>query len=180
MKCEKVLNFWFEQNGPSDWYKKDPKFDEEIRQLFLDDYYELAKMRPPFDFKSAQQALAAIIILDQFSRNMFRDTPQMFETDPIARQIADMMVEKGWDHELPKQQRHFVYLPYMHSESLEVQEKSLKMYAAMADDGKPNTWAVEHHRLIEKYGRFPHRNTIVGRISSDAEKAYLKRPDAGF
>ncbi len=180
MNTDKIITFWFETHGPADWYKKDAVFDEKIRDQFLDTYGDLTKRDLPNDLQTADDALAAIIVLDQFSRNMFRDTPKAFAADETARAITDMMVDKGWDCELPDEQRHFVYMPYMHSEDIKDQEKMLEFSAALAEDGKPSSWAVEHHRLIEKYGRFPHRNDILGRQSTEAEKTYLKRPDAGF
>ena len=180
LNFKEILKFWFETHGPSDWYKKDSGFDEEIRQNFLDDYHELMNAELNSTLKTSEQALAAVIVLDQFSRNIFRDTPAAFEADERALRITEMMIEKGWDQDLADQKRHFVYMPYMHSEDLACQEKSLHYSALLAEDGRPSTWAVEHHRLIEKYGRFPHRNTILGRTSTEAEKEYLKRPDAGF
>lgn len=180
MNSAKIIKFWFEDHGPADWYKKDAAFDQLIRNQFSDTYEDLIERDLPAELDSEQEALAAIIVLDQFSRNMFRNTPKAFATDETARAIADMMVEKGWDQKLPPEKRHFVYLPYMHSENLQDQEKMMQFSKAMAEDGEPSSWAVEHHRLIEKYGRFPHRNDILGRPSTQAEKEYLKQPDAGF
>ena len=164
---EAILLFWFTEAGPDKWYIKDPEFDDLIRGRFEEIYDKAAAGEFDDWTNTAQGTLALVIVLDQFPRNMFRNTPKSFATDSKALAIAKEAVAKGFDKELPPEQRKFFYMPYMHSEALEDQEECVRLF-----DGT-NEWAEKHRDVIVKFGRFPHRNEILGRESTQEEKEYL-------
>ena len=175
-ETDDILKFWFDDNGFEQWFQKDDDFDAAITTRFLEvwAYYQPLNI---FDYiKTPRDGLAMIILFDQFPRNMFRGSAKSFSTDTLALKIADALRGHAWDQELTDQQRTFAYMPYMHSERMSDQILSVKLFKGTASD----EYAVEHHRLIEKYGRFPHRNDVLGRISTKAEQEYLSQPDAGF
>jgi uncharacterized protein (DUF924 family) len=176
-----ILSFWFEETKPAQWFQKNAEFDEMILTRFEGDY-DLA-VKGIFDhWKNDEEgALALCILLDQFPRNMFRDTPKAFATDARALDVAKFAVGKGFDAILPVMQRRFLYLPFEHSESLQDQKTSVALFHSMKnEDPLGHDYAVKHYELIEKFGRFPHRNAILGRASTQQELEYLAQPDAGF
>ena len=181
-----VLTFWFDELMPEDHWKKSAELDQTIRRRFAALHGDVvAEIRLALtgegpDIRSAAQGLAQIILLDQFSRNMYRDTPAAFGSDDLALVLAQAMIGRGHDMALPVQQRQFVYMPLEHSEDLDVQKQSVKMFAERCDTGNAVEYAWAHYRVIEQFGRFPHRNAILGRKNTPAEQEYLAQPGAGF
>lgn len=176
-----VLKFWFEDIERSHWFKKDPDFDRELERRF-GNLLELAK-HDQLDYwcDTARGHLALIIILDQFSRNLFRESPRAFDADPKALQLTVEGIEKGLDEELTLEQRSFFYMPLRHSEDLAMQQlglaKTRELNAAGYGDDK---YALNHIELIERFGRFPHRNRVLGRKNTAAEDTFLQSGHAGF
>jgi uncharacterized protein (DUF924 family) len=167
--AEEIVRFW-RAAGPQRWYKKDAAFDAEIRQRFFASYEAAAAGKLKNWEETAQGALALLILLDQFSRNMFRGDARAFATDPLARAVAAGALIKGFDG-VDKEMRDFFYLPFVHSEDLADQERVLTLYqAARSDDFK---WAQIHADIIRRFGRFPHRNAVLGRTTTPEEQAFL-------
>jgi uncharacterized protein (DUF924 family) len=176
-----VLRFWFGEGAERGkahkrWFEKNSTFDAEIRARFLPLYESLAGND---DWLSRpDDCLARIVVLDQFPRNMFRGTPRAFAADPAALAAAKHAVAKGYDREFLTVEKQFVYLPFEHSESLADQERACELMRPLGDD--LYDWAVRHQRIIERFGRFPHRNEILGRKSTPEEIEFLKQPGSGF
>jgi uncharacterized protein (DUF924 family) len=174
-----VLKFWFEQTEPDQWFEKDPTFDASIRERFLG-LHEILVSRENNDFlANAHTALAAVIVLDQMSRNMFRGTPRAFATDPQALWLAETAIVRGFDAGLTKDQRMFLYLPFEHSEDRQSQARSVALMASLGDP-ELQKWAEAHRTIVNRFGRFPHRNGVLGRISTPEESKFLKQPDSYF
>ncbi len=176
-----ILSFWFEETQPQQWFQVSEAFDTDVKERFTDDY-EKARDEIYEDWKKdADGCLALILLLDQFPRNMFRGTGQAFETDGKALVIAKYAVSKGFDQLLPPIKRRFLYLPYEHSENLNDQRKCVELFEKMKkDDPLGHEYALKHLKVIEEFGRFPHRNEILGRMNTPEEEAYLAQPGAGF
>jgi len=174
-----VLKFWFEQTEPDQWFKKDPAFDASIRERFLGLHERLVRRGSTGLLPDAQTALAAVIVLDQMSRNMFRDTPRAFAADPQALGVAEAAIARGFDDGLTKDQRLFLYLPFQHSEDRQSQARSVALTASLGDR-ELQKWAEAHRAIVDRFGRFPHRNRILGRISTPDETEFLKQPDSFF
>lgn len=190
-----ILSFWYGEHEPlervtyanaSIWYKKDDALDAQIKALFEEDINRaLAGEYDSWADESPAYGVALIVLLDQFSRNMYRGTPQMFAYDSKGLDIAKKLVEKGWDRRLPGPMRSNVYLPYMHSEEIEDQRTLLQLAAALiaeregGDEAMLNKakglldFAKKHHDIIERFGRFPHRNAILGRETTPEEAEFL-------
>jgi uncharacterized protein (DUF924 family) len=166
---EEVHRFWFE--APEHWFSPDRSFDAKIREQFTDLYATLQQNRP--SVMSAGWSVAAVIVLDQFPRNMFRGTAQEFATDPEALSVARAAVSDGLDRQIPIDQRMFLYMPFMHSEDAANQQRSVALYTAL-DIPELTKAAREHKKVIDRFGRFPHRNQVLGRTSSADEIAFLK------
>ena len=174
-----VLSFWFEEIEPASWWKKDTAFDALIKSRFAAVHNRAAACEL-LDWRvEAQGRLAEIIVLDQFSRNIYRDTVRAFACDDVALVLAQEAVVLGMDQTLSAVQRSFMYMPYMHSESKMIHEMALKLYTANGIQSNLD-FEIRHKQVIEQYGRYPHRNRLLGRESSAAEIEYLKNPDAGF
>ena len=169
-----VVSFWREA-GPQRWFKKDAGFDDEIRQLFLGLHEDAAAGRLSRWEQTAEGALALLILLDQFPRNMFRGEARAFASDPLARAIAAGALVRGFDAQAPDSMHGFFYLPFEHSENLADQERAVAFFTAVGDaDGLK--WAQLHADIIRRFGRFPHRNVVLGRATTTDEQAFL---DAG-
>lgn len=183
---QEVMQFWFDELTPQDHWKKSDELDATIRRRFAGLHADtvsrirLALAGDGPDVTSAEDGLAEIIVLDQFSRNMFRDTPAAFGSDDVALALAKVMVARGMDMALPAQKRQFIYMPYEHSEDMEIQKLSVKLFAERCDTENAVEYAWAHYRVIEQFGRFPHRNAILGRKNTPAEEEYLAKPGAGF
>jgi len=173
------LTFWFEQTEPDQWFKKDPTFDASIRQRFLRLHEILASSESHGFLTDAQTALAAVIVLDQMSRNMFRDTLRAFAADAQALRVAEAAIVRGFDVGLSKDQRMFLYLPFQHAEDRQWQARSVALMASLGDP-QLQQWAEAHRVIIDRFGRFPHRNGVLGRASTPEEIEFLKRPDSSF
>ncbi|MEL7428983.1 MAG: DUF924 family protein [Pseudomonadota bacterium] len=172
MMHNEVLDFWAGV-GNDGWWKRDDALDREIRNRF-GDLLEAAIRGELDDWQDApDSALALIIILDQFSRNLFRDSAKAFEQDPKALTIAKVGLEKGFDRQSREDLRIFFYLPFEHSESILEQETSVKLQYSIDDNPLALKAALEHREIIQRFGRFPHRNRVLGRHTTPAEQAYL-------
>jgi uncharacterized protein (DUF924 family) len=174
-----VLKFWFEQTEPDQWFKKDPAFDESLRERFLGLHEVLVSCENHALLANAQTALAAVIVLDQMSRNMFRGTPRAFATDPLALCVAEAAIARGFDDGLTKDQRMFLYLPFQHSEDRQLQARGVALMASLGD-AEQSKWADAHRAIVDRFGRFPHRNGILGRASTPEETEFLKQPGSSF
>lgn len=168
-----VINFWFNEISPSDWWKKDEAFDEEIRRRFLS-LHEHAVLCELYAWRDhAEGALAEIIILDQFSRNMFRKTPRSFAHDGLALALAQTAIKAGYDQGLPPAYKMFMYMPFMHSESSRIHEHAVRLFSQ--PDLKENLgFELQHKEIIDRFGRYPHRNHVLGRESTTEELAFLR------
>jgi uncharacterized protein (DUF924 family) len=170
-----IIAFWREA-GPDRWFKKDSAFDDEIKRRFLTTHEAAAAGKLTGWENSAEGALALLILLDQFPRNMFRGETRAFATDPLARAVASRAILNGFDGAFPDL-RGFFYLPFQHSENLADQERGVALYKAIGDaDGLK--WAEIHADIIRKFGRFPHRNAVLGRVTTPDEQKFLD--DGGF
>ena len=178
-----VLTFWF---GPDltdppfreVWFKTDPAFDAAIKNRFSDAYIQAA--RGDFDdADTPHHMLAVVLILDQFPRNLFRGTAKAFATDDKALSIADSAIQQGFDDGLPTLMRVFLYMPFEHSEDQAVQERSLTLFARLNDDDIYR-YAKDHYDVVARFGRFPHRNTLLGRTSTPEENTFLAEEAGAF
>jgi uncharacterized protein (DUF924 family) len=165
-----IVAFWREA-GPDRWFKKDVAFDDEIKRRFLATHEAAAAGRLTDWEQSAEGALALLILLDQFPRNMFRSEARAFATDPLARAVTSRAILNGFDGAFPDM-RGFFYLPFEHSENLADQERGLALYKAVGDEDGLK-WAVLHADIIRRFGRFPHRNVVLGRVTTPDEQAFL-------
>lgn len=192
---EQVLEYWFgdlDAGGAGNfelWFGKSEEADREIKKRFEDVLGRAGRGDLDAWGDELRSCLALIILLDQFPRNMYRDTARAFAFDETAREVCLMGIERGFDTELPTLGRLFFYLPLEHSESLELQERSVEMFKALLDDAPaPMTdpfkmvheYAVKHHDIIKRFGRFPHRNQALGRTSTPEEVEFLEEPGSSF
>ena len=187
---EEVLAFWFGTPGDPwfgkfrpEWFQKNADFDQEIRRRFAALFEELTEGKHQDWLLSPRGALAFVIGLDQFSRNLFRDGARAFAQDALARSAADQAIGRGFDAETPPVERAFFYLPFMHSEDLGDQEQSVGLFEALAGGDANNSsvdYARRHRDIIARFGRFPHRNAALGRPSTPEEAAFLGQPGSGF
>jgi uncharacterized protein (DUF924 family) len=171
-----VLAFWLAA-GQQRWFEKDDAFDAEIRARYLAVYEDAAAGRLGDWEQSADGALALVIVLDQFPRNMFRDSTRAFAADPLARAVAGRAIARGFDQQAAMPMRSFFYLPFEHSENLADQERCIELMRATGDADLLK-WAELHADIIRRFGRFPHRNDVLGRTTTAGEKAFLD--GAGF
>ena len=174
-----IINFWFEKIEPESWWKKDEAFDQIIRERFTDIYQQAVKCEL---FEWRQDALgwlAEIIVLDQFPRNMFRDSPQAFATDKMAVLLVQEAVANQVDNELTATQKSFLYMPLMHSESALIHETALELYSQPGLEFNLD-FEKKHKAIIDRFGRYPHRNAILGRTSTEEEMVFLKGPESSF
>lgn len=188
---EDILAFWFGSPADADygqarsaWFRKDPAFDAAIRERFLPTVGAALTGGLADWAATPAGALALLLILDQFPRNLFRGEARAFAGDADARALAATFIERGWDRDLLPVQRVFVYLPFEHSESLSDQDRSIELFSALAE-AFPATngyldYAHRHREVILRFGRFPHRNTSLRRASTPAEDIYLAEPGSGF
>lgn len=174
-----ITDFWFEEIKPEQWWEKKPAFDNKIITRFSD-IYEKAATGELLNWRyKPLSSLAEIILLDQFPRNMFRDNKQAFATDPLAVCLSQSAIEKGFDQDLTTDQRAFMYMPFMHSESAEVHKSAELLFSV---PGMENYLKFEllHKEIIDQFDRYPHRNKILGRRSNKKEIEFLKKPNSSF
>jgi uncharacterized protein (DUF924 family) len=173
-----VLRFWFESLGPERWFAKNDEIDQAIRERFRDVHGRLLEVDAAVP-DAARPLLAAVIVLDQFSRNMFRGSPRAFAADPLARRLADRAIALGLDRGMRRAERLFLYLPFEHSEDRGDQVRSVELIAELGNDGWTR-YAEAHKLLIDRFGRFPHRNAVLGRTSTPEEIAAMQDPMGSF
>lgn len=172
-----ILNFWFNEPVKNHWFQSTDEIDQTIRDRFEGVWREAAAGRLDHWAEGPEGALALVIVLDQFPLNMFRGRAEAFASEDKARAVAEWALDRGWDRELPLEQRHFIYLPYMHSEALADQERSVALYEESGlEDGLK--WARHHRDIVRRFGRFPHRNAALGRESTPEEAAWLASDEA--
>jgi uncharacterized protein (DUF924 family) len=172
---DEVISFWREA-GPEKWFSKDDTFDQACRDRFMPTYEAAARGDLNEWELTPDGALAVILLLDQFPRNMFRGQRETYKTDPVALMAADRAIERGFDHKVEPPFRRFFYLPFMHSESLADQERSVALNEALGEEDSVK-YAHHHHDIVARFGRFPHRNAILGRETTPEEEAFLKESD---
>ena len=186
--ADEILAFWFgagEEHGKrrAAWFKKDATFDDEIRSRFLATYELAASGQLAHWNGQAQSCLALIVVLDQFPRNMFRGDPRTFATDTLARETTLNALKHGFDTAMKPVERQFIYLPLEHSEALADQQQCLTLMQALSmfpETSDLHVWAEKHLVIIARFGRFPHRNAVLGRESTLEEIEFLKQPGSGF
>lgn len=179
---DEILEFWFERAGPKAWFAVDPAFDARVRRLFAPLVFALERERDVADHPwmgGPEGALALILALDQFPRNIWRGTPKAFALDAKGLSAARIAVEAGYDWVFEPDRRAFVYMPFMHSERMEDQDACVALCEArLGEDSGTARHARAHRELIARFGRFPHRNAILGRVSTPEEAAFLE--DGGY
>ena len=176
MVHESVLQFWFKEISPAQWWKVDAEFDRLIVDRFSD-LHARAVQSELFEWRDSPQGrLAEIIVLDQFSRNIYRGNKLAFAADPLALALAQEAVAAQADSKLPEQQRVFMYMPYMHSESKAIHEVAERLFK---ESGNYN-FELRHKAIIDRFGRYPHRNQMIGRQSTEEELAFLAQPGSSF
>ena len=189
-EADEVLAFWFgreDEPGYGEfreaWFRKDPEFDQQVQERFGPLYERAAAGELDGWREEARSCLALVICLDQFPRNMFRGDGRTHATDDKALETARYALERALDRELPPFQKVFVYMPFMHSESVEDQRRSVELFGRLAEKpGAPDltSYAVGHMEIVERFGRFPHRNVILGRETTPEEAEFLQGPDSSF
>ena len=172
-----VLSFWFSERVKPLWFNSTPEFDNELRENYLDTYQAALNGELSGWEETPQGALALVICLDQFPLNIFRNKAESFAGEEPSRQVASRAIERAFDQNLDGAQKAFLYMPYMHSEELADQDRVLELFsrAGLEDNLK---WAKHHRDLVDRFGRFPHRNAILGRENTPEEMAYLQSEEA--
>lgn len=170
--CDKVLSFWFEELDSGAWFRKDEQVDAMIRERFLPLYQRISQSNA-VALQDARSFLAAVLVLDQMPRNMFRGSPRAYEQDARALAIARQAIDAGLDMQLEPLQRRFLYMPFQHSEDPLVQKRSVELFTALDDAGGLD-YARQHQEIIERFGRFPHRNAVLGRKSTPEESRFME------
>jgi uncharacterized protein (DUF924 family) len=194
---EDVLSYWFgdlqssdyPQSRPALWFGKSPETDATIKERFLDSWQAAGRGELDDWDASGRGLLAHVLVLDQFSRNMFRDSPGMYTFDHLAQDLVIQAIVDGRDRQLLPLERSFLYMPLMHAENRALQRLGVRVYAALRAEATPadrkayemnHDYAVQHADIVERFGRFPHRNGILGRESTAEEVAFLKEPGSSF
>lgn len=179
MLWQPVIEFWFNELSPKQWWVKDDALDQTIRERFESTLIE-AKLRRLAEWRFQPRGrLAEVIVLDQFSRNIYRDTPQAFAADDFALQLTLAAIEVGDDRSLTQQERLFLYMPLMHSEDPEMHEIAIEVFSALGLEENLE-YERRHKAIIDRFGRYPHRNKILGRDSSPEELEFLQQPGSSF
>ncbi len=179
VRPEAVIKFWFEETDPKFWWKKDTDFDQLIDERFEIAHHMATQGALAFWRETPLGRLAEIIILDQFSRNLYRDSPLAFACDEQALALAQEAIQAKADEELETGQKAFLYLPFMHSESREAHETALTLFSAPGLESNYD-FELKHKLIIDRFGRYPHRNEILGRESTQEEIEFLKQPGSSF
>jgi uncharacterized protein (DUF924 family) len=172
-----VLGFWFGELRPAAWWRADPAVDAEIRRRFLSLWERLSAGLP--ELGDAHAAVAAVIVLDQFPRNLFRGRPEAYAADALALEVARAALAAGLDRGLTDPERQFLYMPFQHSEDRDDQRRSVELFSGLTVDGAARS-AMEHQGIVDRFGRFPHRNAVLGRASTPDEVEHLRKSRAGF
>lgn len=177
--AEKILDFWFAPEHRPKWFLKEADFDAQVTDHFLTHYKEACQGRDNETALHWKQWLGTIILLDQFPRNMFRHDKRAYAMDPVARKLTKKAIDQKIDKPLTVQQRQFLYMPLMHSEEFADQVQSVKLFEALGDK-MAYEYAQQHFDIIKRFGRFPHRNRVLSRLTTMDEALYLAQPNAGF
>jgi uncharacterized protein (DUF924 family) len=176
---QEIIEFWFEEIEKSQWWAKDEAFDELIRKRFLKVHARAIRCELFLWRETCLGALAEIIVLDQFSRNMFRHRPESFSYDSLALALSQAAIARGFDTELSIEKRSFIYMPFMHSESLVIHSIAESLFSNLGVESSIE-YERRHKAIIEKFGRYPHRNSVLGRVSTPEEEAFLRLPGSRF
>ncbi|MEY3292451.1 MAG: hypothetical protein RJB12_222 [Pseudomonadota bacterium] len=168
-----VIAFWKEA-GPGKWFAKDDAFDSRFRRGFGDAHFAAARRRLDSWAATAEGSLGLLILLDQFPRNVFRGTGHAFATDPLARHFAERALEAGHDLQIEGDIRRFFYLPFQHSENLADQARQVELFQTRMGRKPDDRWAEHHHDIVARFGRFPHRNGVLGRETTPEEQVFLE------
>ena len=170
--AEAVLQFWFGELEPRHWFTRDARIDALIAERFGALYEQVRRLNPA-QHASPRSCLAAVIVLDQFPRNMFRSSPRAYESDALALSISQRAIDSGFDAQLEPRQRTFLYMPWQHSEDAAVQERSVRLFQQLGESEGLN-YAQQHKDVIDRFGRFPHRNAALQRTSTAEELEFMK------
>lgn len=173
---QEIIRFWFDEIEPAQHWKKDPDFDQLIRDRFGEIHTAATKCETYTWREHPEGRLAEVIVLDQFSRNMFRDRPESFAWDNLALALAQAAIQVGADNTIDKERVPFLYMPFMHSESAAIHEIALELFK----DLRNYEFELKHKAIIDRFGRYPHRNEILGRLSTPEEIEFLKEPGSSF
>jgi len=174
--AQDVIDFWTDA-GPELWFRGGEAFDTRCRETFMDLHMSASRGELAHWADSADGALALLLLLDQIPRNIFRGSAHIYATDPMALAVANAAIERGFDKQYDTELRSFFYMPYMHSESLSDQQRCTALFSALPGSNSQK-WATHHRAIIERFGRFPHRNRVLGRVTTPAEQAWLD--EGGF
>lgn len=179
MNYQDILDFWFSPKTQPNWFAKSDQFDQSLKEKFGNILEQASRAELWSWRKNADGRLAEILVLDQFSRNIFRDTPRAFAQDSLALALAQEAISQDLDKQLSPEQRSFLYMPFMHSESKLIHEFALKLFQRL---GNPENleYEIKHKIIIDRFGRYPHRNQILGRESTEEELSFLTQPDSSF
>ncbi len=172
-----IIDFWFAERSRDLWFNSTPELDAQLRDRFIDTWLAAAEENYNAWEESPEGALALVIILDQFPLNIFRGNPLSYATEPQARRISKAAIERGFDKNLTDEQRGFIYMPFMHSEEMADQERSIELFDQPGLE-QSLRFALHHRDIVQRFGRFPHRNEILGRHSTRDELDYLASAEA--
>jgi uncharacterized protein (DUF924 family) len=176
---QEIIHFWFQELDAQKRFAKSEEIDQKIRDRFLQTYDDVINDKTSSWRTTPEGRLAEIIVLDQFARNMFRDSAKAFAADGLALELAEATVATGDDQKLTPEQKAFVYMPYMHSESRSVHEIAVKLFSQPGLEYNLK-YEIMHKKIIDRFGRYPHRNAVLGRVSTQDEIAFLKEPGSSF
>ena len=176
---DEVLEFWYRESTPAQWFRKDKHFDSQIRDRFEELVDQALRGEHDDWAENNEGALALIIVLDQFTRNIFRDSARAYSGDALALELSQRIVAGGTWTQLDPSQKHFLLIPMMHSEDLNVQDAALPLFQEHTPHDVYDS-ALRHRDIIARFGRFPHRNGVLGRDSTDEEEAFLRTPGSSF
>ncbi|MGB0664209.1 MAG: DUF924 family protein [Pontibacterium sp.] len=179
MNANTVIEFWFNELTPAQWWQVDTNLDADILARFSSLHLAAQQGELSHWRQTPEGSLAEIIVLDQFSRNMYRGTPQAFASDGLALALAQFAIEKGYDTQLEPLQRSFLYMPFMHSESAKIHVQALSLFTSLGNENNLD-FEIKHKAIIDRFGRYPHRNQILGRVSTAEEEAFLTQPNSSF
>ena len=179
MNYTDILDFWFHPETEPYWFAQSDAFDQSLAQKFAETLEQAAAAELWSWRKTIEGRLAEIIVLDQFSRNIYRGTPQAFSQDAMALSLAQEAIDQKLDQQLSPQQRTFLYLPFMHSESKKIHQTALRLFEDLANPVNLE-FEMKHKVIIDRFGRYPHRNEILGRTSTAEELHFLTQPDSAF
>jgi len=174
---QEIIDYWYSDSVKALWFNSTAEFDEELKKKFESTYLVAANGKLEQWKNSGLGILALVILLDQIPLNIYRGTPMSFKTEALSREMANIAIENGWNEGLTGEQKAFLYMPLMHSENLADQDKAISLFeaAGLEDNAK---FAHHHRSIVARFGRFPHRNKILGRENTEAEEAYLKSDQA--